>query len=331
MKQILEKLLNNLNLSQNDAYEVMNGIISGKYNDAQISGFLIALRSKGETSDEIAGFTLAMKNKMTKVKIESNAIDMCGTGGDTKGTFNISTAASFVVAASGIKVAKHGNRSMTSKSGSADVLEALGININYPPNKVAQQIEEIGLGFMFAPALHPAMKYALEARKSLAVRTVFNMLGPLCNPANVKRQVMGIFDGNLTEKIAKALKKLGSEKAYIIHGDDGLDEITTTANTKITYLNQKGNISSNSFNPQEYNFNLTSLEKLKGGNPIDNSKIIISILKGKKGVHRDIVILNSAFGIKVGSKSLSLNEAINIANDSIDSGAALNVLERLKK
>ena len=330
MKNILEKLLSKENLSQKESYKIMHQIMSGEYNDSQISGFLIALRSKGENSSEIAGFARAMRDKMTIVPIESDAIDMCGTGGDTKGTFNISTAASFVVAAAGVKVAKHGNRSMTSKSGSADVLEALKINITYPPEFVAEQIENIGLGFMFAPALHPAMKYAVGPRKSLGIRTVFNLLGPLCNPAKVKRQVMGIFDGNFSTKIAKSLKKLSTIEAYVVHGEDGLDEISITAKTKITHLDNNGDISSFIFDPSDYNMKLCSLNHLKGGSPKKNAEIILSILKGEKGFVRDIVVLNAAFGIKVGGKASTIKEAILIAEESIDSGSALKILERLK-
>jgi len=202
MKKIIEKLLGNQALSQDEARDVMEKIMSGAFDDAQIAGFLIALRAKGENSSEIAGFAQAMRDKMTQIPISSNAIDMCGTGGDASGTFNISTAASFVVAGAGVKVAKHGNRSMTSKSGSADVLSALGVDITLPPEKVAHCIEELGLGFMFAPSLHPAMKHAIGARKSLAVRTVFNILGPLCNPAGVNHEVIGVFDGSIRDRMA---------------------------------------------------------------------------------------------------------------------------------
>ena len=225
MKFTIEQLLDQKSLTQEEAREVMGKIMSGKYDDAQISGFLIALRAKGENYEEIAGFAQAMRDKMTKIECVDGAIDMCGTGGDSSGTFNISTAATFVVAGAGVPVAKHGNRSMTSKSGSADVLTALGVDITLPPEKVSKCIEKIGLGFMFAPSLHPAMKYAMGARASLGTRTVFNILGPLCNPAGVERQLMGIFDSSLTEKVAEVLKKLGSSHAMIVHGDDGLDEM----------------------------------------------------------------------------------------------------------
>ena len=331
MKKIIEKLLDKQDLTQSESKNIMLQIMSGDFSDVQISGFLIALRSKGDRSSEIAGFAEAMRLKMRKVNINFSAIDMCGTGGDSKGTFNISTAASFIVSASGVKVAKHGNRSMTSRSGSADVLESLGINITLSPDKVAKQIKEIGIGFMFAPNLHPAMKHAMCARQELGIRTVFNLLGPLCNPANVKRQAMGIFDGNLTEKIARVLKKLGTEEAYIFHGEDGLDEITISNHTILTHLDINGKIKTIKIHPTDYGFIKCDINELKGGEPNQNAKIILDILNGKKGFIRDIVVLNAAAGIKIGNKANSIEEGINIAQDIIDSGAALDKLERMKK
>lgn len=330
MKQTIEKLLGNRDLSQDEAHEVMLQIMSGEFDDAQIAGFLMALRSKSEKSSEIAGFAQAMRDKMTPIPITTSAIDMCGTGGDAKGTFNISTAASFVVAGSGVNVAKHGNRSMTSRSGSADVLEALGVDITHPPEKVADQVDKIGLGFMFAPSLHPAMKYAIGARKSLAVRTVFNILGPLCNPAGVKRQVIGVFDGSITSRIAKVLKKLGSEEAFIVHGHDGMDEISTTSSTKISHLTESGEIESTVFSPSDYGLTTCTFDDLKGGEPAENAMIISRILEGEKGHPRDIVVLNAAAGIKIGKKAASIKEGIIKAEESIDSGAALNVLAKLR-
>ena len=234
MKQILEQLLNKHNLIRDEAYNIMLSIISGEYDDAQIAGFLMALRAKGETVDEIAGFAQAMREKMVPVSLDSPAIDMCGTGGDALGTFNISTAATFVIAGAGVHVAKHGNRSMTSKSGSADVLQALGISIDKSVEESTVDIENIGLGFMFAPAYHPAMKHAIGARKALGTRTVFNILGPLCNPADVKAQAMGIFHPKLTEVQANVLKALGSTDVMVFHGRYGLDEISTTTTSKIS-------------------------------------------------------------------------------------------------
>ena len=329
MKIILEKLLDNISLSQNEARTVMDKIMSGLYNDAEISGFLIALRSKGESSEEIAGFAEAMRDNMTPVDTVEDAIDMCGTGGDALGTFNISTAASFVVAAAGVPVAKHGNRSMTSKSGSADVLSALGVNITLSADKVTKCINEIGIGFMFAPSLHPAMKYAMGARKSLAVRTVFNLLGPLCNPAGVDRQLMGIFDSGLTNKIIKVLKKLGSKRAMVVCGKDGLDEISTTDTTVFTELTIDGDIKSGVIDPAEYSIPINRLSSLKGGSPAQNAKIMLKIFHGEQGAHREIVVLNAAAGILIGGKVNNLSDGIEIAKECIDSGATLKVLNLL--
>ncbi len=329
MKQIIEKLLGNQALSQDEARDVMEKIMSGEFDDAQISGFLIALRAKGENSSEIAGFAQAMRDKMTPIPITSEAIDMCGTGGDASGTFNISTAASFVVAGAGVKVAKHGNRSMTSKSGSADVLSALGVDITMKPEKVAHCIEEIGLGFMFAPSLHPAMKHAIGARKSLAVRTVFNILGPLCNPAGVNRQVIGVFDGSITDRMAKVLKLLGSKEAYVVHGYDGLDEISNTASTKMSHL-VNGTIESTVISPSDVGYKTASMDELAGGMPDENAKIIESVLQGETGARRDIVVLNAAAGIKVGQKVSTFKDGILLAEKSIDSGKAMKVLQNLQ-
>ena len=330
MKNILEQLLGHQSLSQEESREVMYSIMSGEYNDAQISGFLIALRAKGESSAEIAGFAEAMREKMTPIKIESDAMDMCGTGGDAKGTFNISTAASFVVAGAGVHVAKHGNRSMTSKSGSADVLKALGVDITLAPEKVAKCIDEIGIGFMFAPSLHPAMKYAMGARTALGTRTVFNILGPLCNPAGVKRQLMGIFEGSLTDKIAEVLKKLNSKTAMVVHGYEGLDEISTTSSTKISYLKENNQIESMAISPSDYNFTTTSIESLKGGEPDENEKTIMEILSNEdQSPKRDIVVFNAGAGIVVGGKANSIEEGISLADEAIASGNALEKLNQL--
>ncbi|HIL26718.1 MAG TPA: anthranilate phosphoribosyltransferase [Nitrospinaceae bacterium] len=330
MKIIIEKLLGNQSLAQEESRDVMFKIMSGEYDDAQISGFLIALRAKGERSAEIAGFAQAMRDKMTKIESVDDAIDMCGTGGDASGTFNISTAASFVVAGAGVPVAKHGNRSMTSKSGSADVLTALGVDITLSPEKVSECIKTIGIGFMFAPSLHPAMKYAMGARKALGTRTVFNILGPLCNPAGVDRQLMGIFEGSLTDKVAKVLKKLGSKHAMVVHGYDGLDEISTTASTKISHLQENNTIESTAVSPADFGMVKASLEDLKGGEPNENAVIIKNILNNTdQGKKADIVILNAGAGIFVGGKSKTLKEGVEVARASIKSGAALEKLNQL--
>jgi len=329
MKQILEQLLNQQNLTRDEAYNIMLSIMSGEYDDAQIAGFLMALRAKGETVDEIAGFAQAMREKMVTIQLETPAIDMCGTGGDALGTFNISTAATFVIAGAGVHVAKHGNRSMTSKSGSADVLQALGISIDKSVKESSEDIENIGLGFMFAPAYHPAMKHAIGARKALATRTVFNILGPLCNPADVKAQAMGIFHPELTEVQANVLKALGSTDVMVFHGRDGLDEISTTTTSKISQMQNGNNVNTFEFNPSKLGLNWVSLNELQGGEPKENAEIIKSILNGKIGPKRDIVLLNAAAGIVVGGKAQNLKEGLVKATESVDSNAALNILTQL--
>ena len=329
MKQILEQLLEGNDLSNDRAFDVMLSMMSGKFNDAQIAGFLMALRAKGETVDEIAGFANAMREKMVSVPLVSPAIDMCGTGGDARGTFNISTAASFVVAGAGVKVAKHGNRSMTSQSGSADVLQSLGIAIDNSLENSVEDIENIGLGFLFAPAYHPAMKHAIGARKSLAVRTVFNILGPLCNPANVKAQAMGIFHSDLTEVQVNVLKVLGSTDVMVFHGRDGLDEISTTTTTKISQMRNGGIVNTFEFDATDLGISQVTLFDLQGGKPEENAGIIEAILKGETGPKRDIVLLNAAAGIVVGGKAQTLEEGLKLASESVNSGAALHVLNQL--
>ncbi|MBT3180054.1 MAG: anthranilate phosphoribosyltransferase [Candidatus Marinimicrobia bacterium] len=331
MKQILEQLLDKQNLSRPEAFDIMHSIISGKYDDIQIAGFLIALRAKGETVNEITGFAQAMREKMVTVSLNTPAIDMCGTGGDALGTFNISTTATFVVAGAGIHVAKHGNRSMTSKSGSADVLQALGISIDKSVEESIDDIENIGLGFMFAPAYHPSMKHAIGARKALGTRTVFNILGPLCNPADVKAQAMGIFHQDLTEVQANVLKALGSTDVMVFHGRDGLDEISTTTTTKISQMQGGGNVNTFEFDSTELGLGRVSLDDLKGGEPAENAEIIREILNGEKGSKRNIVLLNASAGIVVSGNAQNLKDGLEIATESVDSGAALNILNQLVK
>ncbi|MFQ6608155.1 MAG: anthranilate phosphoribosyltransferase [Fidelibacterota bacterium] len=329
MKEILEQLLDRQDLSRNQAQQVMKRIMSGEFNDAQIAGFLMTLRAKGETVEEITGFTSAMREKMISVDIDSPAIDMCGTGGDAKGTFNISTAASFVVVGAGIKVAKHGNRSMTSKSGSADVLQALKVPIDKTAEEIAQDIESIGLGFIFAPVFHPAMKYAIGARKALATRTIFNILGPLCNPAHVKAQAMGIFHADLTELQVKVLKELGSTDVMVFHGRDGLDEISTTTTTQVSQMHESSEIRTYELDAQALGLPRATLQDLVGGTPEENAGIIQEILSGEKGPKRDIVLLNAAAGIVVGGKADNLETGLTLAAESIDSGAGKNILNQL--
>ncbi|MBS1272527.1 MAG: Anthranilate phosphoribosyltransferase [Candidatus Marinimicrobia bacterium] len=329
MKTVLTALIDGEDLSFDEAYETMYGIMSGQFSDAQIGAFLSTLSAKGETAQEIAGFATAMREKMVQVDIASDAIDMCGTGGDGIGTFNISTAASFVVAGAGVPVAKHGNRSISSKSGSADVLAELGVDITMPAGKIAHTIDEIGLGFLFAPVFHPAMKHVMPARKSLGIRTVFNILGPLCNPAKVKRQIIGIYDGELTDKMASVLKLLDAESAMLMHAEDGMDEISTTAPTRISHLNNGGEINALTVGPESVGWEAVQMDALLGGNAKENAAIIQDILDGQPGPKRDIVAINAAAGLIVGGKVDTFEEGVKLAEESIDSGSAKDVLTKL--
>ncbi len=329
MRDILNKLLEREELTQSEARETMLQIMSGAFDDVQLAGFLVALRAKGETATEIAGFAQAMRENMVKVPVSVEAIDMCGTGGDAKGTFNISTVASFIVAGAGVPVAKHGNRSITSSSGSADVLAALGVDIEMAPEKVGRAVETVGLGFMFAPALHPAMRHVMPARKGLGIRTVFNLLGPLSNPAGVRRQVVGVFDGTLTETLAEVFRILGARTALLVHGEDGLDELTTTAATRVSELKDSGDVTSFTVHAVSLGLPRAALDDLRGGSPEENAGITQEILRGQKGPRRDIVLLNAAAGLLVGAKAADLQEGLALAAESIDSGRALKVLNEL--
>lgn len=334
IQEAISKLVEKQNLTQQEAKQVMNEVMEGKATDAQISAFLISLRMKGETIEEIIGCAKKMKEKANRINPKVKyLVDTCGTGGDKSNTFNISTAAAFVVAGSGVAVAKHGNKSVSSKCGSADVLSALGVNIQLQPEEVKKCIEEIGIGFMFAPLFHPAMKYVMNARKEVGVRTVFNILGPLTNPANAKCQVIGVFSPELLETMASVLKNLGSKHVMVVNGNVGenkLDEISISGKTKICEL--KNNIiNTYDLNPEDFGFKLSPLTDILGGNAEENAKIIIDILKGKKGPKRDIVLLNAGAAIYVSDKVTNIKEGIEIARQSIDSGNAMKKLEELKR
>ena len=330
MKVFLNKIINGSDLSVEESFNIMNDLMSGKLDDIQISALLIALRCKGESVSEILGFAKSMRQKMMKMPLQKDALDICGTGGDSLGTFNISTATCFVISGAGVPVAKHGNRSMTSKSGSADVLQSLGVNINKTVEESRNDIDKFGLGFMFAPQYHPAMKYAVNARSTLGIRTIFNLLGPLCNPAKVKYQAMGIFNSDFLEKQIKVLFELGLKSAMVFHGEDGLDEITTTTNTKVFQFINRGEINCYEINPNELEIPLSNLSDLKGGSPQENAQIILRILKNEKGPKRDIVILNAAAGIFISGKSKSLKEGISLARKSLDSGSAYEALLKIQ-
>ena len=331
MIDLIKKVVKKENLNEKEAFEIMFDLMKGNLDDIQITALLVGLRSKGETVDEITGFAKAMRKNMIGLNLDFPAIDMCGTGGDYSGTFNISTASSIVVAGAGIKVAKHGNRSMTSKSGSADVLEALNVDINKSIDDCIRSLEKNNICFMFAPNFHPAVKNAMNVRSTLKIKTVFNILGPLCNPANVKNQAMGVFEPSLTEIQAKVLKNLGSKNVMVFNGDDGLDELTTTCDSNITYFLNDSKIVNLKFNPESIGISRSKLENLKGGTSNINAKIILDILNGKKGPNRDIVLLNAAAGIMVGGKAKSIKEGYSIAEESVDSLSALKVLKGIQK
>ncbi|NCN65040.1 MAG: anthranilate phosphoribosyltransferase [Candidatus Altiarchaeum hamiconexum] len=332
MKSIIQKLVDRQNLSDEEAGQAMNLIMKGEATQSQIAAFLIGMRMKGETAGEIAAQAKIMRNFAEKVNVNGFAIDTCGTGGDKFNTFNISTCAMFVVAGAGIKVAKHGNRAITSKSGSADVMEVLGVKIDIEPKKVEDCINKTGTGFMFAPLFHKSMRNVMPVRKEIGVRTVFNMLGPLTNPANTKGQVLGVFDENLNEKFCKVLKILDLERA-IVASSNGMDEISQIFRTKISEL-RDGEIKTYYIEPDRY-FEKATIEDIKGGDASFNADIIKRILsndKSKEILHkRNIVILNAAAGIIVGKKAENFDKAIEIAKESIESGNAMKKLEELIK
>ena len=330
IKEAIAKLIKAADLTEAEMTEVMHEVMTGAASPAQIGSFLTALRMKGETVEEITGAAKVMREKATKVDAPEGVVDTCGTGGDGSMTFNISTAAAFVASGSGLVVAKHGNRSVSSKSGSADVLRALGVNIEAEVSRVEECIREAGIGFLFAPMLHGAMKYAAPVRREIGIRSIFNILGPLTNPAGAKRQVIGVYDSALTDLLAKVLNNLGSERAFIVRGEDGLDEITLADETRVTELNA-GSIRTYHIRPEDFGFERCSPEDLLGGGPDENAEIIMGVLEGKKGPARDIVLLNAAAAITAGGLASKIEEGIAIAHGAIDSGEALARLERLKE
>ncbi len=331
METILEKLEKGEDLTSEEAEASMMLIMSGGADDEGLKKFLLGLKAKGETIEEIAAFAKVLRKFAISVdvgELQSELVDTCGSGGDVKDTFNVSTTAAFVVAGAGVPVAKHGNRSVSSKSGSADVLEKLGVNIELGPDGVAKCIKEVGIGFMYARTYHGAMKHVAGVRKELATRTVFNILGPLISPAKVKHQVYGIFDPGLTEKLAGVLRELGSEHSMVVHGMHGLDEFSTLGKTKVSEL-RNGIIETYIVNPEEFGIKISKEEDLVGGDPEKNAEITKSILKGDKGPKRDIVVLNAGAAIYVADKAKTLKQGIEAAEESIDSGAALNKLNKL--
>jgi len=331
IREAIEKVVKRIDLTEAETRVVFCEIMSGKATPAQIGSFVTALRMKGETVDEITGAAKVMREKSIKIhtgKSEGTIVDTCGTGGSGTNTFNISTAVAFVVAGSGLKVAKHGNRSASSECGSADVLEALGVNLGLGPDRVEKCIKEIGIGFIYAPLFHGAMKYAITPRKEIGIRTIFNLLGPLSNPANATSQVLGVYDPKLTEVIAAVLKNLGCRRALVVSGMDTLDEITITGKTKITELN-KGRLKTYFVSPEKFGIKRSKLESIKGGSAKENAEILLSILEGERGPRRNIVLLNAAAALVAGFKAGNFKRGIELARDSIDSGRAIDTLNRL--
>ena len=329
IQEAIRDLIAGADLDRAKMRAVMEQIMSGQATDAQIGAFLVALRIKGETIDEIAGGAEVMREKATPiVTVRPDLIDTCGTGGDDSGTFNISTTVAFVACGAGLAVAKHGTRSISSQCGSSDVLTALGVNVEAAPEKVGECIDEVGIGFLFAIALHGAMKHAIGPRRELATRTVFNILGPLTNPAGAKRQLLGVFDGALTEALAGVLRELGSERALVVHGSDGLDEITLTGPTQVSEL-RDGQVSTRQIHPGDFGLQTASAEALKGGDADYNARILRGVLDGEEGPQRDVVLLNAAAAMVVGGLAEDITAGLEVARESIDSGKARQALDRL--
>jgi anthranilate phosphoribosyltransferase len=337
IQEALEKITAGAHLSRSEADAAMERILSGNATDAQIAALLIGLRTKGETLDELVGFATAMRRHATPIFPAGHLhpgqvlVDTCGTGGDDSGTFNISTTAAFVVAGAGVRVAKHGNRSISSRCGSADVLEQLGARIDLPAERVARSIEEVGVGFLFAPAVHAATRHAMAARRQLKMRTVFNLLGPLTNPANASAQVVGVFDASVTERMAQALGELGVHRAFVVHGADGLDEISISGKTQVAELSD-GMVRSYTVEPEDFGLRRAPLDAIGGGDARQNAEIIHkvlgrSMLYRDHGPHREIVLANAAAALVAADRATDLLDGARLAAKSIDSGAARERLE----
>ncbi len=325
----LNKIISGQDLDADSSASMLMDIFSGAISEAQIGAVMAALATKGETFEEVAGAARAMRRKAVRIQAQSGkVIDTCGTGGDASGSFNISTTTAFVVAGAGVTVAKHGNRSISSKCGSADVLEEMGVNLNIDPEIVEEAVNEIGIGFMFAPMYHGSMKYAGKARQECGIRSIFNMLGPLTNPAAASCQLLGVYAPQLTEMFAQALKLLGVEKAFVVHGHDGMDEITTTTLTRVSQLSDQ-TIRSYDLDPLDFFEDYAASEDLKGGDVKHNAAITLKILKGEGGPKRDIVLLNSGTALVAADLAENIKEGIALAAKSIDSGKALDKLNAL--
>jgi anthranilate phosphoribosyltransferase len=322
IREVIHRLAARQDLSKQESYETMNEIMSGVATESQIAAFLMGLRLKGETVEEIAGCAKSMREKATPIRIRhGSVIDTCGTGGDGSGTFNISTCAAIIASAAGAVVAKHGNRAVSSQSGSADVLRELGVNLEITPEKTSEILDRIGIAFLFAPQLHGAMKFAVPVRRDLGIRTIFNVLGPLTNPAGARRQVVGVFDPALTKVLAEVLQDLGSEHALIVHGEGGIDELSTVGSSYVSEL-KDGKVNSYSIRAEDLGIPKASPADLRGGDSKRNADIINEILRGKKGPARDIAVLNAAAALLVSGIAAGLADGIVVATRAVDDGSA---------
>jgi len=329
IKEAIDKAVRRIDLPEAEMMAAMEEIMGGEATPAQIGAFITALRMKGETVEEVTGAARIMRQKATRVNAcATTIVDTCGTGGDKLNTFNISTTTAFVVATAGIIVAKHGNRAVSSGCGSADVLEALGVNISVDQEIVEECIQQIGIGFLFAPKLHGAMKYAIGPRREIGIRTIFNMLGPLTNPAGATAQLLGVYDPKLTEMFADVLKNMGTKRAFVVHGLDGLDEVTITGETRVAEL-KDGIVRTYNIHPKDYVGNTYPLNDIRGGDPTVNAQITRDVLSGKPGACRDVVLMNAAVAIVAGEKAADIKEGVGLAADCIDSGAAVKKLQAL--
>ncbi|ACM21781.1 anthranilate phosphoribosyltransferase [Geotalea daltonii FRC-32] len=344
IKKAIARVVEREDLSQSEMIQVMDQIMSGEATPAQIAAFITALRMKGETVAEIAGAARVMRDRATRIRVGKNVLDLdrddinidletildvVGTGGDGTNTFNISTTVSFVVAACGVKVAKHGNRSVSSACGSADVVEALGISLEVTPETVENCINEAGIGFLYAPALHGAMKFAIGPRKEIGIRTIFNILGPLTNPAGAPCQVLGVYREELVEKLAHVLKNLGCRRGFVVYGMDGMDEITLTTETRMAEVTPE-EVKAWLFKPEDLGFARCTMDDLRGGDAVANAVTVRGILEGEKGPKRDVVLINAAFGLVAAGRAANPAEGVKLAVEALDSGAALAKLEKLK-
>ena len=340
ISEALRALVDRRDLSRIEAAAAMEAIMSGSATNAQIAAFLTALRMKGETVEELVGFAQVMRQKVMRIRTRADEvaaltgtdrdmlIDTCGTGGDASGTFNISTATAFVVAGAGLKVAKHGNRSASTLCGSADVVETLGVKLELTPTQIARCVNEVGIGFMYAPLLHTAMKHVMPARREIAIRTVFNLLGPLTNPAGANAQVIGVAAAALTEQLARVLAELGTTRAFVVHGADGLDEISNTGESRLSEV-REGTVRTFTVQPEDFALPRATIKELQGGDREQNAQIIRLLLEGQQGPRRDIVLMNAAAALVAGARARDLKEGVALAAQAIDSGAARQKLEAL--